>query len=182
MSGLSYLCDYGDSEESDTENTKPKKVKLRTPDLSGVALIPIENHVDDPELHDGRYRTFPHVRGNWASYAYFKYPRETSLLNLIDKLQVALASVGEVSHKCDDLHISISKTVVLKYHMITTFTESLREAFAKFESFELSFDSVDVYVNEDNSRTFIALKADFFSNKFLLKRSIISYEYNLVQW
>nr|CAI5867985.1 unnamed protein product [Callosobruchus analis] len=27
-------------------------------------------HVDDPAIHDGRIRTFEHVRGNWASYAY----------------------------------------------------------------------------------------------------------------
>lgn len=29
-----------------------------------------EVHIDDPNEHDGRTRSFPHERGNWATYLY----------------------------------------------------------------------------------------------------------------
>lgn len=44
--------------------------KLPTPDLSKVAVVPADDHVDDAELHGGRTRSFPHVRGDWATFVY----------------------------------------------------------------------------------------------------------------
>lgn len=38
-----------------------------------------------------------------------------------------------------------------------------------FYSFELGFSGVKVYCNEENTRTFIALQADYFSQKYLLE-------------
>lgn len=44
--------------------------KLPSPDLSKVRVVPSDLHVDEPELHGCRKRSFPHVRGNWATFVY----------------------------------------------------------------------------------------------------------------
>lgn len=46
--------------------------KLQVPDLSFVPVVSSESHLDDPQEHDGRVRSFPHVRGNWATFIYVK--------------------------------------------------------------------------------------------------------------
>ncbi|XP_073947199.1 U6 snRNA phosphodiesterase 1-like [Choristoneura fumiferana] len=172
MSGLSYICDYGSSsEDSDslTENNQKsnQKSKLPKPDLKNITVVPTEDHVDNPELHKGRLRSFEHVRGNWASYVYIKYPEEENLTNLISNLLAACTS-GEF-HVCDDFHISLSRTVNLKYHLITPFVNSLQTSIGIIESFDLGFESVKIYCNEENNRTFISVAVDHFSNKYLLK-------------
>lgn len=46
--------------------------KLPAPDLSKVSVVPSETHLDDPQQHGGRSRSFPHVRGNWATFVFVK--------------------------------------------------------------------------------------------------------------
>lgn len=48
------------------------RLKLPAPDLSKVTVVLSETHVDNPEVHGGRARSFPHVRGNWATFVYVK--------------------------------------------------------------------------------------------------------------
>lgn len=80
---------------------------------------------DDPSLHQGRIRSFKHERGNWATYVYI-----SASLNQFEDIQdVCLA---QLSNKCElkapaDLHISLSKTVVLQYHFIDSFVKNLEE-------------------------------------------------------
>ncbi|XP_011564796.3 U6 snRNA phosphodiesterase 1 [Plutella xylostella] len=170
MSVLSYICDYGsDSEDTDREpEAKRSKTKLPGPRLEGVRTIKGDVHVDDPELHKGRTRSFPHERGNWATFVYVKYPEDSTLLKYIAKIETAAASVAPVE-RIEDVHVSLSRTVVLKYHMIASFNSTLKSALDGIQSFDLELDSIKVYSNEDKSRTFVALKVDHFSNKFLLQ-------------
>ncbi|XP_026331353.1 U6 snRNA phosphodiesterase [Hyposmocoma kahamanoa] len=175
MSALSYICGYGygsNSDDSDCEIVPRgyKRPKLPTPDLSKVTVIPVcEEHLDDPKQHDGRTRTFPHVRGNWATFVYIKYSDEEGLFELVNNLQSAVVKIldKEPCQRCEDFHISLSKTAVLKYHFISPFTTSLQEALTGLKRINLSFDSVKVYCNDENTRTFIALKVDYSSNKSL---------------
>ncbi|XP_061715165.1 U6 snRNA phosphodiesterase 1 [Cydia pomonella] len=174
MSGLSYIGDYGSSsEDSDAFSedniniVSAKKVKLPTPNLGNVPVVGTEAHVDDPDLHKGRTRSFPHKRGNWASYVYISYPEEENLTTLISRF-IAECPVSDL-HVCDDFHISLSRTVTLMYHLITPFTKLLQNAVDSIVSFDLGFESVKIYCNEEKSRTFVSLAVDHFSNKSLLK-------------
>ncbi|KAJ8716099.1 hypothetical protein PYW08_013384 [Mythimna loreyi] len=173
MSALSYICDeYGsDSEDCETDNkdSELNRSKLPAPDLSKVPVVPSDVHIDDPQLHGGRLRSFPHVRGNWATFVYVNYCQQSeAICNLIDKLEEAIIKKVESCHRCDDFHISLSKTFVLKYHLISTFRSSLHKCLTNVESFDLGFAAVRIYCNEDRTRTFIALDVDPFTHKHLL--------------
>ncbi|KAL0871922.1 hypothetical protein ABMA27_004374 [Loxostege sticticalis] len=175
MSGLSFISNYGSSsDESETECTQQpqlKKPKLQVPDLSFVPVVSSESHLDDPQEHDGRVRSFPHVRGNWATFIYVKYSGDKSVFNLSQKILEILSAYEDSCHSCENIHISLSKTVVLQYHLITPFTKCLQEAFGDTQCFHLEFLGVKVYCNEDNTRTFIALEVDYYTKKKLLKLS-----------
>ncbi|KPI97367.1 UPF0406 protein C16orf57-like [Papilio xuthus] len=173
MSGLLYICDYGnnsESDESEVDNKLPKlkrPEKLPVPNLSHIPAVPVEQYTDNPNLHNGRVRSFPHVRGNWATFVYIKYQDEGSLLNFATKLQTLLLEVKNLLNLCDDFHLSLSKTVVLNYHTIVPFTQSLKEVLCDIERFYLGFDNIEVLCNDEKTRTFIVLKADYFSVKSL---------------
>lgn len=186
---LNYQCDnkvqvhntwckieYGsNSEDSDTDTIDHgtnKRPKLPTPDLSKVAVVPSDTHFDDPQLHGGRLRSFPHVRGNWATFVYVNYHHHTeAVFNLLKKIEEVVLTKVDTCHRCDDLHISLSKTFVLKYHLISTFSSSLQKVLSTVESFDIGFAAVKVYCNEDQSRTFLSLDVDPFSHKNLLNVS-----------
>lgn len=56
-----------------------------------------------------------------------------------------------------DLHISLSRTLVLKYHWIESFTESLKLLCRRFNKFILQLTDVEVYCNEERTRTFLGI-------------------------
>ncbi|VEN52358.1 unnamed protein product [Callosobruchus maculatus] len=58
----------------------------------------------------------------------------------------------------DDFHISLSKTVILKYHWIPTFVESVKTKINVCRKFMVIFDSLKIYCNEERTRTFIGLQ------------------------
>lgn len=171
MSALSSICDYSSySDESDSEIQEivTKRPRLTVPDLSLVSVVTKDDHVDLPHLHDDKIRSFPHVRGNWPTFVYTKYSEENfQILEVVNKLKTILCSKIAGWQICDDFHISLSRTVVLKYHWITTFNTSLQKALKNFARFDLNFNSVNVYCNEENSRTFISFEVDVLSQEYL---------------
>ncbi|XP_030036101.1 U6 snRNA phosphodiesterase isoform X3 [Manduca sexta] len=168
MSGLAYLGEYGsDSEDSVSDLEETRRNKFPVPDLSHIPVVPSDTHEDNPKLHGGRKRSFPHVRGNWPSYVYVNYPQNDILINLINKLKSIASSQGSFWVICEDLHISLSKTVILLYHWISSFNTSIQKSLSTIESFELGFSGVKVLCNEDSTRTFIVLEVDCFSQKQL---------------
>ncbi|XP_012161936.1 U6 snRNA phosphodiesterase isoform X2 [Ceratitis capitata] len=116
-------------------------------------------HADDPTEHDGRVRSFKHERGNWATYVYIKAMSD-QLEDMQEVSQGALAGVVDCLHAIEDLHISLSRTVVLQYHHIDSFVESLRTTLEVSGSFSISLRRLHIYTNAERTRTFIALKVD----------------------
>ncbi|XP_053948065.1 U6 snRNA phosphodiesterase 1 [Anastrepha ludens] len=142
----------------------------------------IETHMDDPTDHAGRVRSFKHERGNWATYVYIAV-RLDELEDLQEVCQEALAGTVSDLHAVDDLHMSLSRTVVLQYHHIDSFVESLRNAIEVNASFSISLRHLHIYTNAERTRTFIALKVDeiYFDKilQILLKVDSVMTEYRL---
>ncbi|XP_017483767.1 PREDICTED: U6 snRNA phosphodiesterase isoform X1 [Rhagoletis zephyria] len=124
-----------------------------------AALTTSEDHLDDPAEHDGRVRSFKHERGNWATYVYIAAHSE-QLEDVQEVSKEALADVLHDLHTIEDLHISLSRTVVLQYHHIDSFVESLRNKLEVTASFSISLSRLHIYTNEERTRTFIAFKVD----------------------
>lgn len=89
--------------------------------------------IDDPSKHDGRIRSFKHERGNWATYVYI--PIETNLLE--DIQDICLTNLPEKLNfkNSSELHISLTKTVVLQYHFIESFVDTLQTAIRNEERY-----------------------------------------------
>lgn len=69
---MKNLVDYSSSNESsDNEEiiqpVKSKKIKLQLPMLLDHS-IKVEDRDDEPENHQMRIRSIPHIEGNWASH------------------------------------------------------------------------------------------------------------------
>ncbi|KAK3923938.1 U6 snRNA phosphodiesterase [Frankliniella fusca] len=147
-----------------TSENSPKKVatdhqKKRLPSPSG--LLQCFNNtntvpLDLPHLHNERIRSFPHERGNWASYVYIAVEPTPSLQSFIDVVCASLDNLCDVIRN-DDLHISLSKTVVLKHHWIDSISSSVQSIAQSLARFSICFGDINVYTNEEKTRTFIGI-------------------------
>ncbi|GAB6019988.1 poly(U)-specific 3'-to-5' RNA exonuclease [Chamberlinius hualienensis] len=186
MSALAKLTeDYcsSSSEDEEEENGKRKSTENQSPiddskrlktDLeistkinSNNQLLPVPSEVlsmfesdddvlneEDSSNHEGRIRSFAHERGNWATHVFISYVPETFFIDLVDRL---LSRCTDMKAN-KEFHISLSKTVVLKYHWINPFTSSLKKKFETFKKSVVIFDALAAYVNEEKSRTFLGFK------------------------
>ncbi|XP_054856857.1 U6 snRNA phosphodiesterase 1 [Eublepharis macularius] len=117
-----------------------------------------ETVVDDRSKHGGRVRTFSHERGNWATHIYVPYEPQEDFLDLLELLLVhAHMHVASLTAMAE-FHISLSQSVVLRYHWINPFVQSLKEHLSSFHRFVCRADQVKIYTNETKTRTFIGLE------------------------
>lgn len=58
----------------------------------------------------------------------------------------------------EDLHISLTRTVILKHHWIDSFTESIKNRVRCIKKFMILFGNLKIYCNEERTRTFIGLQ------------------------
>ncbi|KAA0724526.1 U6 snRNA phosphodiesterase [Triplophysa tibetana] len=110
------------------------------------------------EVHGGRLRSFQHERGNWATYVYFPYDPEEGFLELLDDIIVAAGAHSIPLTLCEEFHISISKTVVLRHHWIQPFVQSIRTGLTPFQKFFCMADKLRVYCNAEKTRTFLGME------------------------
>ncbi|ESO06828.1 hypothetical protein HELRODRAFT_76915, partial [Helobdella robusta] len=116
------------------------------------------HHVDNPDEHQGRLRSFKHERGNWASFVSIQYPHD--LTDVCNDVIRALEPVGQF-HVVEDMHISLSRTVVLLHHWIDALVQDLKSRiYNTFKRFELNLGTLEVYTNDEKSRTFLGIKVD----------------------
>lgn len=115
-------------------------------------------HVDNPHSHGNRTRSFMHERGNWATFVYLPVDSSENFLNYIHNLLQHCNSDSLVLNKCEDLHISLTRTVVLRHHWIEDFVSLVRQNVAQVTRFQVHSMDVAVYVNEEKTRTFIGLQ------------------------
>ncbi|XP_071747144.1 U6 snRNA phosphodiesterase 1 [Lepeophtheirus salmonis] len=91
--------------------------------------------------HQGRVRTVEHISGNWAS---FVFADATGIIN--DFLR--LCDIPDYLSKCDSFHLSLSKLFMI--HITIDLINSLK-----------------VFLNDDKTRTFVALNVLDSNNEFL---------------
>jgi len=56
-----------------------------------------------------------------------------------------------------NLHISLSRTLILKFHWIESFVEGIKLSCCRFNKFILQLTDVRVYCNEERNRTFLGI-------------------------
>ncbi|KAH8294703.1 hypothetical protein KR018_001873 [Drosophila ironensis] len=115
---------------------------------------------DDPAQHGGRIRSFKHERGNWATYVYVPAKGCAEPLEEFQASAIAKLSPEVELRANDDLHLSLSRTVVLLHHQIDAFAQSVQTALRNCNGFLAGLQGLQVYTNDERTRTFIAAKLD----------------------
>ncbi|XP_076449713.1 U6 snRNA phosphodiesterase 1-like isoform X5 [Babylonia areolata] len=116
---------------------------------------------DDPKQHGGRVRSFPHV----------EVSADERLNSFADKLLTVLQPLN--FERMDDLHISLSRTVCIRHHWISPLTESLKEKFQQLHSCYCDVGSVEMYTNDEKSRTFISMEVNPEENNLMEYISVV---------
>ncbi|XP_017763939.1 PREDICTED: U6 snRNA phosphodiesterase [Eufriesea mexicana] len=164
MSGLDLLSIYASDSEDDEidDNSKPNENSKRLPlPESIVAWKGVPHHeevYDDPLQHEGRVRSFKHERGNWATLLYINYePCEVMLSWMLLVMEEMPVKCNIFSEQC---HISITKTLILKFHWIESFVEEIKKLCEQTDQFTLELLNVRAYINEEKTRTFFGIECD----------------------
>lgn len=143
-----------------------------------MLLVHVKTSIDTPINsinHQMRKRSIPHVEGNWATHVFIdcKYiysgiieavnKRILIILGPLktERLQDAISMLADEFsdvHLIDSVHVSCSKTFILRFHWIDSFFSSLRDQFKKSSPFQLQFSSDVLYLaNEDKTRHFACI-------------------------
>jgi len=161
MAGLRLIQTYSsdsDEDQHDEEKQDDHKIvnKLALPEsiLSWKGVTYNEEVLDDPLDHDGRVRSFKHERGNWATLIYINYIPSDCLHSWIKSVSNELPVQGNI---ISSPHISLSRTLVLKFHWIESFVEGIKQSCRRFNKFVVQLTDIRVYCNEDKTRTFLGI-------------------------
>jgi len=112
-----------------------------------------QEELDQAALHKGRIRSFPHEKNNWASYVYV----DVSDLEL-DEVRSFLVKELELE-PTEDSHVSLSRTVSLRHHWIDPVIQGVTTTFRDIDRFTIKLDRLQVYCNDERTRTFVGLEA-----------------------
>ena len=116
-----------------------------------------------------RIRVKEHVHGNWPTIIYIpiniKKDEEAEEEELLKRIRsefkdFELVQVDPLSPETSTFpfHLSLSRTLYVKDHQKELFKEKIREAL-KFKEFpdKLKLEKVEIYLNDEMTRTFIAI-------------------------
>ena len=87
--------------------------------------------------------------------------------------QLLKASIDDMVGKEENYHISLSRTHYIKVFQIEKIVNMLHQSVSSFSSFELELSKVSVYLNDDNSRQFLAIDVIDHCNQLLLLTSAV---------
>lgn len=120
------------------------------------------------EDRQGRVRSFPHVRGNWATFVFIPVPYSRNLGNCITAFHEPLRSILDpgtgtnppefIPMPQDSLHVSLSRTVATRHHCIEPLTHMLGERLRTKKRFTLGFSSLAFYSNDEKTTSFLGVK------------------------
>jgi len=131
--------------------------KVESIPLPSTVLTMFDKTKEQEELdeaqHQGRIRSFPHEKNNWASFIYV----DVSDLDL-DEIRNFLVTELEVE-PTEDVHVSLSRTVSLRHHWIDPVIQGITNGVKDIDRFTIKLDKLQVYCNDERTRTFVGLQA-----------------------
>ncbi|XP_058817360.1 U6 snRNA phosphodiesterase 1 [Topomyia yanbarensis] len=153
-----YSSSESEGEKDDSSKQCSAKLQSSKDLLRSIASTePVAQQ--DSSKHQGRIRSFAHERGIWASYVFVDYndvdPISDFQQLIIEKISNDLKLKLE---RVDKLHLSLTKTFVLRHHNISAFVETIRCVLRENKRFPILLSDLAIYVNEENTRTFLAVK------------------------
>lgn len=139
-------------------------------------LGPLDLQIDQTT----RVRSFPHVNGNYALHVYIPinisspskkelaaFLKEVSSqvpsLNVVD-VDVPLNILCKNDEKLEqvvlgrEFHISLGRTVPIRVHQIDSVVSMLKQKLQTQHQYWIDFNRWEVFVNDDNTRTFLSLE------------------------
>lgn len=139
-------------------------------------LGPLDLQIDQTT----RVRSFPHVNGNYALHVYIPinisspskkelaaFLKEVSSqepsLNVVD-IDVPLNILCKNDEKLEqvvlgrEFHISLGRTVPIRVHQIDSVVSMLKQKLQTQHQYWIDFNRWEVFVNDDNTRTFLSLE------------------------
>ena len=79
-----------------------------------------------------------------------------------ENLEISLENLPE-------LHLSLSRTVVLRHHWIDNMVHQVREIFNNFPAFQLNLKpTIQIYSNDEETRTFLSISTEDYNGNILL--------------
>lgn len=167
---MSSLVDY--SSDSDDEDLPAKIMKksedpLPLPDsIKYLFAEDSSQHHDDRSKHQGKLRSFTHVRGNWPTFVFLKILHQDEFILSVKHFCKTVASLLPISRLwpefhlvCkDELHLSLSRTVPIQHHWIEPLMSKLQSMITKKSSVTMTLSNLAYYCNEEHTRSFIGLE------------------------
>ncbi|XP_068655495.1 uncharacterized protein [Aristolochia californica] len=181
----SYDLSSSDSEESFTDSSSSCLVAGERPSGSlpppPLALLdPPTTLVHSQTDHGGRFRSFPHVEGNYALHVFIPVlmppatrkeliPVMRKVTSLVPGLHVVDVDIP-LSDLCKDVerlqqvalgrefHISLGRTVPIRVHQIDSIVSMLRQKLQSKKRYWIDFSKWEVFVNDDQTRTFLSME------------------------
>ncbi|XP_048576515.1 U6 snRNA phosphodiesterase 1 [Nematostella vectensis] len=155
---------YGATKKARKVGSVEKEQQQQTPLPIPEGILDMFRKKDSQESledHQGRVRTFEHFPGNWALHVYIPMFGPSDLASLIESFVMSLPSdLVPKMHlfPCNELHLSLSRTVPIRHYWINSIVDQLKSAFALKHSFHCILGSPEFYTNDDKTRSFIGLK------------------------
>ena len=120
-----------------------------------------DNHLNNSTKHQGRKRSFDHVKGNWSVHIYIPI-NNNKVEKLLDNLSNIIMNETDNNetdniHEIKQYHISLSICQSIKQYQINDFVDSLRKLFDKNENkqtFNISINGLKFFVNDKKTRYF----------------------------
>ncbi|XP_033213360.1 U6 snRNA phosphodiesterase isoform X2 [Belonocnema kinseyi] len=110
---------------------------------------------DDPSQHEGKIRSFKHERGTWATLVYILYKPSETLLSWMNLIRTHHSI--EDGKIFEEFHVSLTRTVPLKFHWIDSFVEGVKKISENSNQFAMELTDVKVYCNDNKTRTFLGI-------------------------
>lgn len=169
---MDAIAQYGSSEEDDDPGHRLPSVS----DLfTSQADVGARSNKQD---NQSRVRSFPHVEGNYAVHVFIDIPVPPTCVAKVD------AFLRAIMIHCSDLqpvepipepkstgtstpplaltrfHLSLSRSAPVRLPQIDSLRASLRHSLRRIKPFEVIIgEAVDIFVNDDGTRTFISATA-----------------------